>query len=226
MPVPTPLMNNARVRQIAVYLVAALLLLCVTGALGAEVPAGSAQSDQPRQIWIQNRINGESQLESIPAPDTSLWNPARIGHYQNSLVQDSRPPMGVLVIDRIGLEVPVYNGADELELNLGTGRIPGTGLFYGSSGNLAISGHRDGYFRALKDLEIGDRITLRGVNGDEVFTVNEFNVVHKTDHAALKTTEGRMLTLVTCYPFYFVGHAPDRYLIQAVPASPVLVSGE
>ncbi len=180
---------------------------------------------EPRQIWIQDRFSGQSKLTTIPAPDTSLWNAARVGHYLNSLPVETAPPMGVLVIEKIGLEVPVYNGTGDLELNLGAGRIPGTGTFYGD-GNLGISGHRDGFFRGLKDLEIGDRITLRGLNGDQEFTVSNFNTVHKTDHEALVGTDERMLTLVTCYPFYFVGHAPDRYMVQAVPSSPLLGSNE
>lgn len=224
-PATTPIIPNALPRRTATSLLTVVLLMITTVAMGAELPSSGTESDQPRQIWIQNRFTGEARLETIPEPDTSLWNQARIGHYENSLSLETRPPMGVLVIDRIGLEVPVYNGTGDLELDMGTGRIPGTGLFYGS-GNLAISGHRDGFFRGLKDLEVGDRITLRGVNGDEVFTVNQFSTVHKTDHAALKVTEGRMLTLVTCYPFYYVGHAPDRYIVEAVPFTPLTASSE
>ena len=124
--------------------------------------------------------------------------------------------MGVLHIDRLGVEVPVYNGAEELQLNLGAGRIPGTGKFHGE-GNLGISSHRDGYFRVLKDIAIGDEISVRSVHGEEVFTVSSLNVVHKSDHSALQDSDGRQLTLVTCHPFYFVGSAPDRFIVQATP---------
>lgn len=206
------------------------LLVCLGLALISPAPgladyAGAPVRLQAQQLWIQDRFTGESKLETIPAPDTALWNAARIGHYLNSLKVETRPPMGVLVIEKIGLEVPVYNGTGDLELDRGTGRIPGTGTFYGD-GNLAISGHRDGFFRGLKNLKIGDRITLRGVDGNQEFTVKQFNTVHKSEHSALRITEQRMLTLVTCYPFYFVGHAPDRYIVQAVPVTPVLVSSE
>lgn len=191
----------------------------------------SAQADddagllQSRQVWIQDRFSGESKLKEIPAPDTSLWNPARIDHHLDSLTAEIQPPMGVLVIEKIGLEVPVFNGTGDLVLDRGTGRILGTGNFYGE-GNLGISGHRDGYFRGLKDLEIGDIITLRGVDGDQEFIVNNFSTVHKSNHEAIKVTDERMLTLVTCYPFYHVGHAPDRLLVQAVPVPSLQASGE
>ena len=175
-----------------------------------------SQSAVKIPIWIQNRFTGEVKLTGIPQPDTSLWNPARIDHYQHSLSMSVAPPMGVLVIDKINLEVPVYNGTEELQLNRGAGRIPGTGLFYGD-GNLGISSHRDGYFRGLKDLELGDEITVRGVDGDQIFIVSALSVVHKSDLSPLDPSNERVLTLVTCHPFYFVGNAPDRYIVRAVP---------
>ncbi len=205
---------RAVVASLGIYLLCAMTM----PAMATTPSTAGAELLQPRQLWIQNRFSGESRLEDIPAPDTSLWNQARIEDYLNSLTVDAQPPLGVLIIEKIGLEVPVYNGTGDLELDLGAGRIPGTGTFYGA-GNLGISAHRDGFFRGLKDLQIGDTITLRGVNGDQVFTINNFSTVHKTDHAALKTSNERMLTLVTCHPFYFVGEAPERYLVQAVPVS-------
>jgi len=200
--------------SLSIYLLFAMTL----PAMATASSTASTELPQPRQLWIQNRFSGESRLEEIPAPDTSLWNQARVDDYLTSQAVEAQPPLGVLVIEKIGLEVPVYNGTGDLELDLGAGRIPGTGTFYGA-GNLGISAHRDGFFRGLKDLQIGDTITLRGVNGDQEFTINHFSTVHKTDHAALKTTNERMLTLVTCHPFYFVGEAPERYLVQAVPVA-------
>lgn len=176
-----------------------------------------------KQIWIQDRFTGESMLTSVPLPDTTLWNKARIAHYEDSLGMPTRPPLGVLNIDRLKLEVPVYNGAEELQLNLGAGRVPGTGTFDGA-GNLAISSHRDGFFRVLKDIEVGDEIQLRSVRGEQVFVVSDLSVVHKDDHSVLHSSDERMLTLVTCHPFYFVGNAPDRFIVHAVPREDTVTS--
>ena len=121
--------------------------------------------------------------------------------------------MAVLSIDKLDLKVPVYNGTDEINLNRGAGRIKGTARV-DSQGNLGIAAHRDGFFRGLKDIEIGDSIDMLTQQGKSEFVVSSITIVDPTDISVLAPTDGSTITLVTCYPFYFVGHAPKRYIVK------------
>ena len=146
--------------------------------------------------------------------DQSLWSEDRIAAYQESLDHRFEPPLAVLRIPRIALEVPVLPGIDELTLNRAAGHIPGTPL-PGQPGNVALAAHRDGFFRGLKDLELGDRLELETLVGTQGFVVTRLTVVAPADVHVLEPTPAPTLTLVTCYPFYFVGKAPRRYIVRA-----------
>jgi sortase A len=123
-------------------------------------------------------------------------------------------PLAVLSIPRIGIEVPVFDGTDELVLNRGAGRILGTAK-PGQPGNIGIAAHRDGFFRGLKDIRRGDRIELRTQGDASLYAVDEIEIVQPTDVTVLRNRSSPSVTLVTCYPFYFVGDAPQRYIVHA-----------
>jgi sortase A len=153
-----------------------------------------------------------------PAPDVSrvnfsLWSKQRIAAYQQSLVQHFDSPLGLLRVPKIQLEVPVLEGTDDMTLNRGVGRIAGTARI-GEKGNLGIAGHRDGFFRGLKDLGVGDRMNLVTVKGTDTYVVDKIQIVNPDDVSVLRPTAESSLTLVTCYPFYFVGGAPQRYIVH------------
>ncbi len=148
------------------------------------------------------------------APDTSLWAPGRIADYKKSLTADLPPILGVLEVPAVGLEVPVYQTSSELVMDRAAGVINGMAYPH-EGGNIGISGHRDGYFRALKDVQVGDLILLQTLEGEKRFTIESTTVVDKTDTHLLKDTREQTVTLVTCYPFYFVGHAPQRFIVTA-----------
>jgi sortase A len=152
-------------------------------------------------------------LTSLP-PEFELWSEKRIREHQASLLQEAEPPLGVLRIARLDIEVPVYNGTDEFVLNRGVGRIIGTARMDGS-GNLGIAGHRDGFFRGLKDVQTGDVLVLQTIHGAMRYRVDSTVIVDPSDVSVLAPTAERTLTLVTCYPFYFVGQAPKRFIVQA-----------
>lgn len=144
----------------------------------------------------------------------SLWSQPRIEAYKQSLAQHLESPIAVLRVTAIKLEVPVLNGTDELTLNRGAGWINGTSR-PGERGNIAIAGHRDGFFRGLKDLKLGDAIDLVTRNRTETYSVDQMRVVSPDDVSVLQPTSNPSLTLVTCYPFHFVGSAPLRYIVHA-----------
>lgn len=151
---------------------------------------------------------------STDDPDQSLWSAKRIAAYQDSLTRESGRALGILSIDRLDVRVPVFEGTSELVLNRGLGRIEGTAGF-DERGNVGIAGHRDGFFRPLKDLELGDAIDVRWPGGRLRYRVNDLLIVDPSDVSVLNRTRAATLTLVTCYPFYFVGHAPQRFIVKA-----------
>jgi sortase A len=149
------------------------------------------------------------------APDQSLWGRHRIAAYNASLGVNVPPVSGVLTIPKINLRVPVFEGANDAVLNRGVGRIEGTSRI-GAGGNVGLAGHRDGFFRGLKDIAVGDRIELRGIDDDSFYRVTELLIVAPTDVYVLEPSDRATLTLVTCYPFYFIGAAPQRFIVRAV----------
>lgn len=148
-------------------------------------------------------------------PDQSLWSEERVHAYAESLAAGGEEPLGVLEIGRLGITVPVYDGADEHNLNRGVARVRGTARIE-ADGNLGIAGHRDGFFRGLKDIQQGDVIELRTAGSLVEYRVTSTQIVDPDNVGVLAPTEERTLTLVTCFPFYFVGHAPQRFIVTAV----------
>ncbi len=147
-------------------------------------------------------------------PDTTLWSPKRIEDYNTALEANGDAPHAVLNIEHLNIRVPVYNGADDFNLNRGVARIIGTGRI-GETGNLGIAGHRDGFFRPLKDIQLGDRLELQTYFGTEVYEVSSIDIIDPSELHVLAPTDTPTVTLVTCYPFYHVGHAPQRFIVKA-----------
>ena len=154
------------------------------------------------------------QLDSFRNADFSLWSEKRVEAYKQSLAQRFDQPLALLRISKIGLEVPVLDGTDDSTLNRGVGRIVGTSK-PGDAGNTGIAGHRDGFFRGLKDVEVGDSVELATSSGLQEYVIDDIEIVNPKDVSVLKPTDTRSLTLVTCYPFYFIGSAPQRYIVHA-----------
>jgi sortase A len=155
---------------------------------------------------------------SVEVPDTSLWSEGRIRAWEEARGAGTAEILAVLDIPDIELEVPVYAGASDLDMDRGAGWIPGTAR-PGEAGNVGIAGHRDGYFRVLKDAEVGDTLELRTASGRQRYVIDEILIVDPLDVEVLETSDDRTLTLVTCYPFYFVGSAPQRYIVRAQQVS-------
>ncbi|MGI9220609.1 MAG: class D sortase [Woeseiaceae bacterium] len=148
-------------------------------------------------------------------PEQSLWSEGRIAAYEESLTKETSEILGILEIPRLKLEVPLYDGASDLHMDRGAARIEGTAM-PGEPGNLGVAAHRDGYFRVLKDIELGDELMLTTANGLEEYVVLETRIVDPSAVEVLDPTDEQSVTLVTCYPFYFVGHAPERFIVRAV----------
>ena len=200
--------------------VLALVCLVTWGALKRDGVVGSRQ-ELERFASVKAEQAAAMQpaaLHTTPAaPDLSLWDPDRISAWRRASNDSAPPPLAVMRIPKIGLEVPVSRGTDDVTLNRAVGHIDGTAL-PGTDGNSGIAGHRDGFFRGLKDIGPGDHIELETLQGKELYRVERAWVVVPEDVSVLDPSPGRSITLVTCYPFYHVGPAPQRYIVRAVRA--------
>lgn len=155
-------------------------------------------------------------LSAAPGePDRSEWSPARVRGHAESVLADPSLPVALLRIPRVALEVPVYPDVGERNLNRGAGLVD-TGASADSNGNIAIAAHRDGYFRVLSRVEVGDVIELESAAQQRRYRINALSIVDPHDLSPLQASDGPVLTLITCYPFWFVGNAPQRYIVRAV----------
>jgi sortase A len=193
-----------------------VLSLAAGAVLSLFFVAQLAQGEVGRRAEIAEFENRQQSLvvDSIAAPDTSLWAPQRIADYEAARAMQSPAVLGVLEMPSVGLKVPVYPSDSELNMDRGAGIIDGMAYPH-EGGNIGIAGHRDGYFRALKDVALGDRLSLDTLEGKKHFTVTSLQVVEIDDRSVLQDTDDQTVTLITCYPFYFVGHAPQRFVVTA-----------
>jgi sortase A len=218
-------MNNSSLKRKLGWL-EAMLFISGLALLGVFFQA-RASSEQQREEGVQAFLDagaahsqaqqvpdGEVKIVQVRAPDQELWNAKRIKDYEESLKIVKELPLAILTIDKLNIQVPVYNGTEEVNLNRGVGRIKGTARIDGE-GNLGIAGHRDGFFRPLKDIVVGDSMELLTTTGVVNYEVTSIVIVDPGDVSVLAPTEKTTITLVTCYPFYFVGHAPKRYIVKA-----------
>src|SRR5882724_4241426 len=192
---------------VAVWLVAQLHRAINSRAAIAEFFAKDA-------IEPSNRAFGSTDPVLGMPVDFRLWSAKRIAAYEDSLAKKADAPLAILRIPKINLEVPVFNDTDDLTLNRGVGRILGTAQI-GRPGNLGIAGHRDGFFRGLKDIGPGDYIEILRPGGTDRYAVSQVQIVTPADTYVLNSVPKPTLTLVTCFPFYYVGSAPKRYVVTA-----------
>jgi sortase A len=169
-----------------------------------------------RSWFAYGSEQGIASFEAIDRVDMSTWSRERIAQYRASL-HAGEIPQAVLRIPSLKLVVPVFEGTSEENLNRGAGRIEGT-AHIGEPGNIGIAAHRDGFFRVLKDVRVGSVLQLEGLDGTDTYRIVATRIVNPSDVSVLAATNKHAITLVTCYPFYFVGSAPQRFIVRAEKA--------
>ncbi|MGB5173365.1 MAG: class D sortase [Thermoanaerobaculia bacterium] len=178
-------------------------------------PETTEARSQPQLAESQVGLRVElRELQTDLPVDYSLWDEGRIEEYEESLGHEFGPPLAILRIPTLDLHVPLLEGTNDLVLNRGVGRIVGTAR-PGELGNIGIAGHRDGFFRGLKDIAQGDTIELETLTATDIYRIDKITIVTPQDVHVLEHQAVPTLTLVTCYPFYFVGKAPKRYIVSA-----------
>lgn len=192
----------AGVLLLGVYVVARL-----DSMIGSRVAMRSIETQRP-----EPPDNAQPMLQQ--GPDFTLWSDARKAAFQRNSVSQGGEPLGVLSLNRLKIKAPVFAGTGELALNRGLGWIEGTAR-PGEPGNSGLAGHRDGFLRALKDVLVGDEIALQTRTARLQYRVDEIEIVTPDDIAVLRARDADSITLVTCYPFYIHGDAPQRFIVHA-----------
>ncbi len=131
-----------------------------------------------------------------------------------SITPQQNEVLGKLEIARLNLSAMVREGVDAHTLSESVGHVPSTAL-PGHLGNFALAAHRDTLFRALKDIRPDDLITFQSPNQTYSYRVEDTRIVKPTDVSVLRSDGRESLTLITCYPFYYVGSAPERFIVKA-----------
>ena len=172
----------------------------------------------PHQIatdpLTHRKIGNAAEPKTEPSePNMSDWSQTRIDGFTTA--EPTSPLLGLLSIPSIKLEVAVFDGIAEVNLNKGVGRVIQSRGMNGE-GNLSLAGHRDGFFRKIGQLTLGQQLSITDLNGDiHRFRVVDTWIVEPKDTYVMKRTSKPSITLITCYPFYFVGSAPQRYIVRA-----------
>ena len=195
----------------AIRWVEAFLLGVSLGALS--IWAASILIPAALDFWATRDFNQEVRdREASPSPGT----PAR--PYSHSPAPRLAPELGAVVgrlsIPRLNLTAMVREGDRERTLSLALGHIPGTAL-PGQTGNVGVAGHRDAIFRGLREVHKDDLIHFETLSGNYFYQVEETEIVKPEQVSVLQASEHPELTLVTCYPFYYIGSAPERFIVKA-----------
>ena len=214
---PTPRLQRAWLLVERLALGLGLVALSIWGAANLAGLAGARQDLERFETLKAAPVQQRGSLKQTEPSDLRLWDLGRVRAWRASLIQAAPPPLAILRIPKLRLEVAVLPGTDELLLNRGVGHIEDTAL-PGADGNSGIAGHRDGFFRGLKDIVTGDAIELETLEGRQRYHVERTWIVDAEDVSVLEPTPVRSLTLVTCYPFYAIGSAPRRFIVRAIPA--------
>ena len=214
---PLPARDNPCLRWSRYFLfVIGILALGYVGF--ALLDARLYQADQSRRFQqelndlkpsiVSNTHSPVPLISPVPAKE----NPMRAEPI--NVAGNGQTPLGRIEIRTVSLEAMILEGTDARTLRRAAGHIPGTAL-PGQQGNVVITGHRDTFFRPLRNIRKDDEIMLTTLSGSYRYRVDFTEVVEPGDTGVLDNSDDAILTLVTCYPFYFVGPAPQRFIVRA-----------
>ena len=153
----------------------------------------------------------ESPTMVRPAPSRTASAPLALGSV-----------IGRVDVPRLNLSAAIAEGDDESTLDKAVGHLPDTALPWQDAGNAAFAAHRDGLFRPLRNIRVNDEVKVVTARGEFLYRVKKTQVVDPEDVWVLAPTKAATITLITCYPFSFIGHAPQRFIVQAERVVPEL----
>lgn len=168
--------------------------------------------DSDAQQWYQGRVFDETR-ESGEAPKA-----VTPGTKWKTPIPRTLHSIGRISVPRLHIKAMVEEGDDDRTLRHAVGHIPGTAL-PGSIGNVALAGHRDSFFRGFGDLRRNDEIDVETLDGSYRYRIDQMTVVDPSNLGPLAPTRGKTLTLITCFPFHYIGPAPRRFIVRATQVS-------
>jgi sortase A len=179
------------------------------------------------QLVLEDLVAKENNIEAEPPAKTQLKNTTDKPETLGPDVKTDEPPpilyknrpkegevFGKITIPRLDRELPIIQGTGNKELKKGVGHYIGS-VLPGEGDNSVLAGHRDGVFRGLGELAIGDILKVETSAGTFIYQIVEQKIVESDDRTVIVSREDPILTLVTCYPFDFIGPAPQRYILTA-----------
>ncbi|MFF2911664.1 sortase [Paenibacillus sp. NPDC057934] len=200
----------------AVIAVKLILILSLSVLLYAVVQVIKApiEARQALQAWEKKREEAvnPSHIEEQPLPAGMINAPSTAPGSKPSYTEGE--VIGEIFFPTLNKKVAILEGTDSPQLKKGAGHYAGSAAI-GADGNSVLAGHRDTVFRNLGELAIHDPIEVETASGKFTYEITGSVIVDKDERGAIKTSEQPILTLITCYPFSFVGSAPDRYLLTA-----------
>ena len=206
-----------RIVRYVLFLCGVCMLLIVAAAYihrFASLRAEQARFIERQEQMRADRVEEETDAETGAVAQSALAGSTGVSTIASGAAESPLEPLGLLKISKLRLEVPILKGTDELTLNRGLGWIDGTSL-PGREGNSGIAGHRDSFFRHLEDIQVGDAIEVLTPTANHIYTVDGMRVVSPSEIDVLRPRQKSSITLVTCYPFSFIGPAPSRYIVEA-----------
>lgn len=175
----------------------------------APQPQAAAAEDEPAAPKV------EKEPSAHPATVAAAAEPVKV---HQSIAAADPDVLGRIEIPRLGVAAIVREGADESTLARAVGLVDGAAR-PGESGNIVLAGHRDTFFRPLRKIKVNDLIRLVAADGTHEYRVDSLRVVEPDDTSVLQSGGVEQLTLITCYPFRFIGPAPERFVVSATPVS-------
>ncbi|AKM20458.1 Sortase family protein [Geobacillus sp. 12AMOR1] len=189
-------------------------------AAAAAVAIGAATAGWNGYWYIVGWKAANQEAARLPASDSSPSSAAEAAPVSRRPVEQAAAPLGAhlgeLVIPKLGVAIPVYEGVREHELRRGVGHYPASD-WPGGRGHVVLSGHRDTVFRRFGELEIGDALIIRTDRAAIHYRIVNIRIVDDDDRIVLVEKARPTLTVTTCYPFRLIGRAPKRYIVTARP---------
>jgi sortase A len=171
--------------------------------LGAAITAYSLFEIRDSQIQVEERKEAAVKMLN---EDT-----------EKKLIFEQNETIGLLSVPKINKDIPIIEGTDNDQLEAGVGHYTGT-AFPGQKDQIVLSGHRDTVFRKFDQLKVGDIFTVKLSYGDFSYEIYATKIVDADDLSIIKSTSPEeVLTVTTCYPFNFIGDAPERFIFYARP---------
>lgn len=202
--------------EVALWTIGVMLLVLFVGVLGWQEFERRHEIDAFLTAR-QNLTKPAQSPEQLPSQKSAPAS-VRVSSTHSERIAEHSPDgvaLAILRIPAIKLVVPVSRGTGRSELLRGAGLVTGSAL-PGSAGNVAIAAHRDSFFRGLRNVAVGDVIELDSLKQTTRYRVTATQVVEPTDVQVLAEVGEPILTLITCYPFHYVGNAPRRFIVRAV----------